>query len=292
MAVTVSKQLAGAPTQIKVGAYAAAVGDCTDVGGSGGPVLINYSTEHHDIKCDQLMGVTAKILTGRKVTVVIPLAEATLENFALAMGYPTTAVATNTLSVGGASTVTNRTIYIYAPDNVAGATRLITLHKCVVIGAVEYGMNKDGDTLYKVEVEVLQDTAQATGEEYYTIVRSGTDTTAPTVAFTSPGEDGTVATGSSTALTFTFTEAGTGMDESTIVLGETVFVNDVDDVAATIAKAGTLTYNAATKILTFTPTAAWHAVAAHNYSVMFSTGIKDIAGNKLAAVNYFHFVTV
>jgi hypothetical protein len=106
----------------------------------------------------------------------------------------------------------------------------------------------------------------------------------------SPVDGGTVVAGAKTVVQCTFTEAANAIDEGTLVLGETVIVSDIETPLSSAAVAGSISYNAATKVLTFTPTSNW-AAATNNYQIQITTGVKDTAGNALAAVYTGHFVS-
>lgn len=290
MTATASNITVGAATSVLIGAYGTAEGSCTDLGATEGALTLNYVQEHFDATAEQWTGIVKSFLVSERKTIEFDCVETSLTNIALAMGYnPSTAISSTTLSMGGLSALREMTLYVNLPL-VGGGTGKLTIHKCVVAANVNPGFQKGDKALIHFTVKVLQDTSKDAGAQFGTLVLSGTDTTPPTVAMTSPAEDGTVVGGASTVLTLTFTEAGAGIDENTLVAGETVFVVDVEDPAATAEKAVTLTYNASTKVLTLTPTTVW-AAAGNNYEVIITKSVRDMAGNKLAANFVGHFVS-
>lgn len=111
------------------------------------------------------------------------------------------------------------------------------------------------------------------------------DSTAPTVTAISPADGSTAVcplTGSANA---TFSEA---MDATTIN-ASTFTVTDNG-----VAVAGTVSYSALTQVATFTPTAATGFAASRSFVVTIAsgtTGVKDLAGNPLAANRVWGFST-
>ncbi len=105
------------------------------------------------------------------------------------------------------------------------------------------------------------------------------DTTAPTVTATSPVA-GATGVARNTVITVTFSEA---MDAATVTSGANFTVT------AGGAVAGLITYNAATRVATFTPSAQLAASTLH--TVTITTGVKDLAGNPMAVNASFSFTT-
>lgn len=284
----------GAPTSIVISAYGVAEGSGVIVGATEGGAVLKPVKEYYLHEADQFISQTGATCIKESCTLEFTMAEMSQANLVYAFDYPTTALSSTTISWGGNATVTYRTVYVNGVALESGGTVKITLHKCILVGTTEFGMTKDGKSLLKVVVQVLQDTSKTANQQYGTIVYTSTDTTPPTVAMTSPAEDGTVAAGGTGTLTLTFTEATNAIDEGTLIYGNsdgaTIFVNDVEDPAATSLVAGTISYNAGTKVLTFTPTSAW-AAAGENYQIIITTGVRDTAGNYLANVFYGHFVS-
>lgn len=293
MAKTAANIVVGAPSVVTVGAYGGGKGAGVDVGSTRGVVTLKYDDEIYEKKADQWLGPVGAVKISERMTVEIPLAERSLANVALALGYPITAVAGSVLEMGGNETVTEREAWIDG-NSPSGGTTQIYIKKCVVLGVTEIPLQRDDQTVIMLTLLVLQDTSKSANQQLIQITDSGGDTTAPTVAMTTPVEDGNVTGGAKDTLTLTFTEAGSGMDESRLIYGDadnaTVFVNDVEDPTATALVAGTIAYNAVTKTLVFTPTNNW-AAAGQNYQIIITTGVRDIAGNHLAAVFFGHFVS-
>ena len=108
---------------------------------------------------------------------------------------------------------------------------------------------------------------------------SGGDTTAPTVAATAPGNAATGAPVSGT-IAATFSES---MNPATIVAANFTLA------AGVTALAGKVTYNVGSKTATFAPA----TILAHGttYTATITTGVKDLAGNALAANKVWTFTT-
>ncbi|HAB53334.1 MAG TPA: hypothetical protein DCE80_14380 [Ignavibacteriales bacterium] len=270
---------------LKVAAYGVAEGSAVDVGTLEGGVELEVPREYYDVTADAWLGTVAKIKVGEKMIIKCKMAESTLDNLALAFDYPTTAVATTTLTFGGDSTNTYRTLYING-DAPSSGTRKITLHKCVQTGSGAHAYKKGDKTIIEAEFEVIEDTSKTATERYGTIVDSSTDTTAPTVALTTPVDGGTVTQGTTDSVIWTITETNY-IDENTIVYGDTFSIIDDTTPASAVLKAGTIVYNAVAKTVTFTPTVAW--TTAHTFQAIVTTGLKDMAGNSLAAINIEQF---
>ncbi|GAG54965.1 unnamed protein product, partial [marine sediment metagenome] len=160
------------------------------------------------------------------------------------------------------------TIYLNG-IGVTGGTIKHTLHRCVFIGSAERTYAIDGTRAIAVEIEVLPDVSNANA--FGTYVQTGADTTPPTIAMTAPAEDGNVTAASSDTVTLTITEATSNIDEGSVVYGDlddaTVFINNVEDPAATVLKAGTIVFNQVAKTIVFTPDVVWEA-AGENFQVI------------------------
>lgn len=294
MVKTAANLVVKEPATIIVSAYGVAEGSGVDLGSTEGGIKITSAPEWFWKKADQWLGKLGGYKVSEDITAEVLLTEPTQANLTYAFGYPTTAASAGTFDFGGNSTVTERTVYINGngPDS---SSRKITLHKVVFVGNPEYAMLKNGQTGLKLTMQLLQDTSKTANKQYFSIVDSGGDTTPPTVAMSSPIEDGTVVAGAKTVVQLTFTEATSRMDEGTLVYGDedkaTIFINNIETPLNTSLIAGTISYNAGTKVLTFTPTDNW-AIAGNNYQIMVTTGVRDTAGNYLANTFYGHFVSV
>jgi hypothetical protein len=266
----------GAPATVVVSAYGVVEGSGVDLGSTEGGVQVAHATELFYKQADQWIGKVGAVMVDKDITITMTLAECTLANLAYAFSLPTTAVAGTILSLSGADTLPERTLYITAKAPTGGTSKW-TFHKVVIEGASEVGMVKADKSMVQVTFKVLQDTSKTEAEQFGTVEFSGVDTTPPTVAMTTPVTGGTVAHTTRDTVTLTFTEAHNQMDEGTLVYGSTILINNVTTPGLV---AGVISYNATTKVLTFTPAVNW--TTAENMQVVVTTAVRDTAGNHLA----------
>jgi hypothetical protein len=276
-----------ASNTIKVGEYGDLEAAAVDVGLTDGGVEIAKSEEIKEIFVDQELGAVAAPSIKEGCSVKCNIAEASLANLALAYGYPTTAVTGSASFVfGGKSDIYDyKTVYI----NVKGpgpGTRKITIHKAKIKGDSSQKYVKDGVTMVPVEIICLCDTTKSDGEKFMSVVDTGLDTTPPTVAITTPADGGTVTKETKGTVVFTITEAN-GVDWSTVVYGDTFqIINDTVRGSSALV-AGTITYDASAKTVTFTPTSNW--TASDTLQAIVTKGLKDAAGNRLATTYVAQF---
>lgn len=109
---------------------------------------------------------------------------------------------------------------------------------------------------------------------FVTAVAMAADTTRPTVSFGVPAPAAMgVATNTSISATFSEALAPATVNGTTFTLRNNT---------AGVAVPGTVTYSAATRTATFTPTAAGGLAASANYTATLAATITDVAGNGLA----------
>lgn len=275
---------------LKVGAYGAAEGAAADVGALEGGVAFEMVRDYSEIKADPWLGPVDMKKTGEKMIVKCAMAEVTLDNLAVAFDYPTGAVTGgDTFNFGGDDTVTFRTLYING-DGPAEGTRKITLHKVVSVGSAGHAYKKGEKTVVEVEFTVLEDTTKAAGQRHGSIVDTPADTTPPTVALLVPLDGGTVTKDTKGTVTWEITEVN-AVDESTIVYGDndnaTFMIINTTTPATAALVAGTIVYDRTLKRVVFTPTNNWNA--SDTFQVIVTTGLKDAAGNHLAATKIEQF---
>ena len=276
----------GAASQIKIGDYAGGATAAVDVGRSSEGVEYTMEREIAQVDTDQDPGPTAAKEIRRVGKLKFNLAEATLANIALAFGLPATALAGGVLSLGApANGELYREVFLYL-DGPAGGTRVYHFPKCVISGPGTHSYKKDDKTVVEMELDVLWDTAQDAGSEMGTFSDINVDTTPPTVALSSPVDGGTVTKDTKGTVEWTITEAGQ-IDASTIVYGDTFSIINTTVPASAALVAGVLVYTPADKKVTFTPTDNW--TASDTFQAIVSTGLKDLAGNRLAATKIEQF---
>lgn len=282
----VSNIVIGTIDSFKVAAYGAAEGAATDVGLTDGGLEVDHTSEEHEVYVDQHLGPVDVVTIKENMTLKVNVAEASLANMALAMGYPSTAVADGTFTFGDKSDIRDyRTIYV----NVKGpgpGTRKFTIHRAKLKAAMAQKYVKDELAFVPVEIIVLADTTKTVAERFGTVADVGTDTTAPTVALSAPLDGGTVTKDAKGTVVWTITDAG-AMDESTMVYGDTFSIINTTVAASAALVPGTIAYNIAAKTVTFTPTNNW--TASDTFQAIVTTGLKDAAGNRLAATKIEQF---
>ena len=108
---------------------------------------------------------------------------------------------------------------------------------------------------------------------------------------TAPVEDATVAKDALSTVTVTFTEATNAIDQGSLIYGDadsaTIMLLNVTTQASSALVEGTISYSASTKVLTFTPTSNW--TASDKINIIITTGVRDTAGNHMAATFIGHF---
>lgn len=277
--VTPAEILVGSAV-MKVGDYGASDAAMVDVGGTDGGVSVTHTKEVFKPTVDQCSGPVKIVPMGETMVVKTSLAQGTLANLALAMGYPASAVAEGTFSFGGGMSLPEKQIQFFgeAPN---GKERKHTFWKCVSVGATESAYKKGGVMLVPVEFEVLSDPTKPAGQQFGTYVDVAADTIAPTVTTVSPLDDAAnVAVGANIQVTFSKDMRAETITADTILLLDAITHASVP---------GAVSYDAANKRATFDPTA--DLSAGGEYAVVVTTGVKDLAGNKMAAPFTSNFTT-
>ena len=276
-----------AENTIKVGEYGDAEGTAVNLGYTDGGVEIAKTEEIKEIFVDQELGAVDAPSIKEGMSLKANIAEASLANLAVAMGYPTSAVTGSSAFVIGGKTDTRdyKTVYV----NVKGpgpGTRKYTFHKCKIKGDTSQKYQKDGVTMVPIEILVLCDTTKSAGEKLMAVADTGLDTTAPTVALQTPADGGTVVKNTAGTVVWAITEANP-IDENTIVYGDTFSIINITVAASAALVAGTIAYSAVAKTVTFTPTGNW--TASDSFQAIVTKGLKDQAGNALAAIKIEQF---
>lgn len=285
MAGTAANVVVGmqAANTLKVGAYGDAEGSAVEVGFIDGGVEFEHAEDAYLVYVDQAMGAIDRKTTKESLRIKLNLAEATLANLAVAYGYPTTALSSVTLSIGGKTSNTARSLFINV-NAVSSGTRKYTFYKCFPDGNSVHSYKKDDKTMYTVTFEVMEDTSKTAEQRFGTVVDSSTDTTPPTVALSTPVDGGTVTKDAAGTVTWTITEATNAIDENTVIYGAednaTFMIINTTTPGSAALVAGTIAYSAATKNVVFTPTSSW--TASDTFQVIVTTGLRDTAGNHLA----------
>jgi len=270
---------------LKVGNYGDLEAAAVDVGFIKGGVQFEHDEDELLIFVDQAMGAIARKTTKESMKIKLTFSEASLENLAVAFGYPTTAVSSDIFYLGGKTSNTERTLFVNVNSPDAG-TRKYTLWKCVPDGKSNHAYKKDGETLIDVSFHVLEDVAKTAEQRFGNIEDTGLDTTPPTIALSTPTDGGTVTKATKGIVVWTITETNQ-MDENSIVYGDTVSIINITTPASAALVAGSIVYSPTAKTITFTPDAVWTTL--ESMQAIVTTGLKDLAGNKLAAMKIEQF---
>ena len=290
MAITPANFVVGLAQEatVKIGTYGQAEGAATDIGATEGGVDLVISRDYYQKMCDQEIGILGLVKTLEDCKLKFSMPEATLDNLRLAIDYPAGALVGSLLKFGGNETVNELTIYLNVLGP-SGGTRKYTFHKVVALSC-SHSYKKNEKTLYEVEFQILQDTSKAADEQLASVEDSGVDTTPPTIVLSDPADGGTVTKDTTGTVEWTITEVGT-IDENSIVYGDDddatfMIINTTVPATASLV-AGSIVYDSATKKVTFTPTANW--TASNTFQAIVTTGLRDMAGNHLAAVKIEQF---
>ncbi|HUT85633.1 MAG TPA: hypothetical protein VMW66_02200 [Elusimicrobiales bacterium] len=153
---------------IKVGSYGDDELTAVDLGYIKGGIVIEHDSDHYDVKVDQVLGAVDKITVEESMKIKLSLAEATLENLAVAFGYPTTAVSAGTFNFGSKSESEFKTLYINVKGP-ANAERKYTFWKTKPTGKTSQEYKRNGETLVDVEFDVLCDTTKSQNQRFGSI---------------------------------------------------------------------------------------------------------------------------
>lgn len=163
----------------------------------------------------------------------------------------------------------------------------VVLYKCKVNGdGPSFTMNDSefatvqasGICIPRMSDDVLYDLLL---NETPTDIQVTADTTAPTVSSTTP-IDGATAVARTSAISWVFSEA----IKLSCITAANFLVIQTD---TGLAVAGTLSYNAVTNTVTFTPSAQLAATTVHNAIV--TTAVEDLVGNHLQNTHVINFTT-
>lgn len=262
---------------VKIGAEGAAEGACVDLGSVKEVVFskqssVEYATssKYHGAKMEAVeFDPEAKLsIVGEEIT---------LANIALALGA--TVDGTELVSDGGGGAITPKTAYVrgWVMD---GAKKILHVRRIVIQPGSELKLGRDQQN-YKLDCDCLVDQDSADGYKLFKFADDDTDAVAPTVSSVSPADAATdVAIAAN--ITVTFSEAVRSSDVNT----RTIIVHD--DAGTVVAGAVTLSADGTQAV--FNPTS--DLANSTKYHVVVVAGIRDVAGNALAATSSTEFTTV
>lgn len=147
--------------------------DDQDIGATAGGVEIQIQDKYTDIQVDQYVGVVARGLTERTMTVKTQIAEASLQNLQIAWNQPNAPTTdaqsgATTLAIGSQPTFKYHTLTFVGPGP-NGKQRTFTVHKATAMASSNYTMAKDKPAFVEVTFECLPDFTQPAGQELATV---------------------------------------------------------------------------------------------------------------------------
>lgn len=182
----------------------------------------------------------------------------------------------------GSSFAKALTIHPIALD-LADLTRDVNVHKCLVKEGPGWTWEAAEALMREVTFGAIFDFSKADGNRLFSYgdPATGVDVTAPTISARLVSDTDTDVSKSSN-LEWTMDE---DMDPATINTDNVLLTEDgVGEVPSVV------TYDGPTKKIILNPTGDMTGSAAH--TAVLSTGVKDVAGNKLAAKDVINFTTI
>ncbi len=168
----------GTTKNILVGAASMSLSDDSgttwkDIGYTQDGVKLEYSATFQDIEVDQELLPVKKVKTSEKISITVNMAEATLENYRIALGLPDTALTTDTTAKTKTLTLLpNFTLPEHqvklVGKNPDGLDRTVTIFRVVSTGNVSTAYTKNGVQLIPVTLEALATDTEP--KQYGTIV--------------------------------------------------------------------------------------------------------------------------
>lgn len=135
-----------------------------DLGATRGNIQFQIETQTAEIEIDQSLDPVASILQSRRAMAMFPLAESSLQQFAVAAGLSVPAGGSASLDIGQASAGAapeNRFLAILPGP--AGKKRYIVLHRGVCSGTAAMVASKADPSVTECNVSCLPDSSLATG---------------------------------------------------------------------------------------------------------------------------------
>jgi hypothetical protein len=254
-------------SDVLVGAYGAAIGACTSLGGCEEAELISssaasYAADHVGRKRKGYQSDTGYQLVLTGLTAVAK------QNLAYVLSAD---VSTDELTSDGLiGTMTEYTVFVTGMFS-DGNLHTLNAFKVLIPAGGGWKQSKE-QTKLDLTLEVMYDESEGL---FWETTAGATDTTPPTVSSIVPADEATaVDKAATTVVVWTFSEAIRSED---VHAGNFFVVDEAGDV-----KAGTVAVSdALNKEVTFTPTAAWAATTV--FTPIANKGVRDTAGNKMAA---------
>ena len=137
------------------------------LGHTKGGVTVTYEPTYHDVSVDAYgETIVDKRLLGEKLTAKVPLAEATLANFAVAIPEGTSDGSKLTIgsTVGDSLASVSHELVLHPSENEASdLDDDVVFFKAVVSSSIELPFQNDGERIIEVEFTALLDETQSDG---------------------------------------------------------------------------------------------------------------------------------
>lgn len=231
------------------------------------------------------------MLAGQRLSIVTRIPEFTFQKMKdlfpgsiLSTSGPDTVVTVGRAAGLRASGVAKQLIIHPIAEDLAVTKRDVTVHLCIVKEGPTFEYQAAEALMREVTFAAIFDFSKADGNRLFAIgdPTIGVDVTAPTISARLVSDTDT-AVAINTNQEWTMDE---DMDVATITTDNVMMLKDgLDEVA------GVVSYDAPTKKITFNPTSDLDA-GTTKYTTVLSTGVKDVAGNALAAKDIVNFETI
>jgi hypothetical protein len=134
----------------------------TDVGYTKGGTTVRYEPEFIEVMADQAVGVVRKARSLERMFVTTSMLEVSLEQLRRAFMQPSVNLSGSTLTLGYNNACWVEELAIVLVGSAPGAagvcgTRTFTFGRCVTFGTREYNMQREEETAFEVEFEILKD---------------------------------------------------------------------------------------------------------------------------------------
>jgi hypothetical protein len=261
-----------------------------ELGETTGDTTWEYGLETYDVKSEE-RGLRKRPVSNQTLTVTVPILATSADRLANVLPWATK----TTDSEGNVKLVVGNAIGIdlveYAQELVlhpktmtdSDKSKDVTIFKCYPVpGPITFTYNSQAVRVANIKFEaILNDNDQFFGMGDQSIEA---DTTPPTVSSTDPVDDATdIPVASGLNIDFVMSE---DMDGDTIIKANTNLINLSTGAPVTDY---TASYVSASKTIRLTTTAA--LAASTQYAAILGIGVKDVAGNALAAPNVVTFTT-
>lgn len=122
-----------------------------DLGATDGPAVMTHNADVEEFTAEQSLLLDIAWLSGKRITVKVNLAEATLANIAMAQGEAAAAVDSGVLTPAGNNTLPEIEVEIVGDAPGSSTTRTIAIARCVALPNTELSYTKKGVVMVPIE---------------------------------------------------------------------------------------------------------------------------------------------